>query len=234
MAKPKLADMTIEQLEAQQAAVLTSYEATVAVAKKAEQARNREREKLRKIQLEIESRREVTLENMLEVYLPSGENSVGYKWLQDRTWKGEWKDSGLAFQGSYWPETNQRVLSIRLERDAGDEKLTGLEALLAQVMPSVKAGMYDEKRGNLKLMSKGSSVPLKDLKVLEISDAGLSQYANWQIAQLPSGTEWAIFDSYNAKYDWGRARIVGTLRECLEEIRQYLNCTSREDSDEEE
>ena len=231
MAKPKLTDMTIEQLEAQQAAVLASYEVVAAAAKKAEQARNREREKLRKIQLEIESRREVTLENMLEVYLPSGENSVGYQWLQDKTWKGEWKDTGLMFQGCYWPETNQRQLTVRLKSSDSDEKLDKLVELLNSIMPSIKAGAYEEKRGKLKLMSKGSSVPLNDLKILEISDAGLSRYANWQLGAMPDG-EWVIFDSYNAKYDWGRARIVGTLRECLDEIRCYLSADRREEEDE--
>jgi hypothetical protein len=68
------------------------------------------------------------------------------------------------------------------------------------------------------------------LKVLDISAADLNQYHNWQLAEMPSG-EWVIFDSYNAKYDWGRARIVGTLRECLEEIRRYLNIDYKEDED---
>lgn len=230
MAKPKLTDMTIEQLEAQSAAVLASYEATVAVAKKAEEARNREREKLRKIQLEIESRREVNLANMLEVYLPSGENQVGYKWLENRTWKGEWKGTGLFYMGSYWQNTNQRCLTVRLESTDSNEKLDKLVEVIDAVMPSIKAGIYEDKRGNLKLMSKGSSVPLKDLKILDISDAGLGRDYNWQLGMMPDG-EWTIFDAYNAKYDWGRARMVGTLRECLDEIRRNLNSDQRDEDD---
>ena len=38
---------------------------------------------------------------------------------------------------------------------------------------------------------------------------------------MPDGN-WVIFDSYNAKYSWGRARLTGSLLDCLEEVRQYL------------
>ena len=229
--KQDLTQLSVEELEALKLPINDDQVAAKKALKLAEARVTRNHNKLREINLEIESRQIVSLETMLETYIASGENSVGYKWLQDRTFKGEWKDTGMGFMGSYWQETNQRVLTIRLSGSDSDEKLTKLEALLvSEIMPVIKAGAYDEKRGSLKLMSKGSSVPLKDLKVLDISAADLNQYHNWQLAEMPSG-EWVIFDSYNAKYDWGRARIVGTLRECLEEIRRYLNIDYKEDED---
>lgn len=231
MAKQDLTKLSLDELEALKLPINDDQVKAKRALKLAEGRVTRNYNKLKAINLEIESRQEVTLEAMLETYIASGENSVGYKWLQDRTWKGEWKDSGIGYMGSYWQETNQRVLTIRLSEKDSDEKLEKLEKLIVgEIMPAIKAGAYEAERGDLKLLSKGSSIPLKDLKILDVSAADLCQYHNWQLGEMPNG-EWVIFDSYTAKFSFGRARLVGTLRECLEEIRKYLNIDHKEDEE---
>lgn len=238
MAKVKIERLTAEQLTARHTYLLDTYDAAAKAAKAAEQVRINERELLRQVELEIERRALMTTENMLEAmletYLPSGENTIGYKWLQDKSWKGDWKDTGLIYAGSTWNNTNQRILTVRIpSRSFTDQQLSDLEKLIQGIMPSIKAGAYDAKSGDLKLMSKGSSVPLKDLKVLSIQDPGCGEFSSWNLAEMPDGN-WVIFDAYTADKSWGRARLTGTLLECLQEVRQYLSNDPRNSDDDED
>jgi hypothetical protein len=220
MTSKKLTQQTIEQLEASSKALLASYEEFNRVAEEAAKKRNLARERLRKVQLEIESRNEMTLEKALETYIASGENSRGSKWLDEKTYKGDWKGTGFGFYGSCWIHTNQRVLAVRSNHKWSEAELAVQEATILSVIDVVKTG-HVEKSTMIKL-SKDEEVDLKACKVLDIRDRGLCEHYNWRLAKTEDG-RWFIYDEYRAKH-WNvlDARKVGTLKECLEEIRNYL------------
>lgn len=223
--KAQLTAMTPEQLEGQISMLQDIFDNSLKAYKQANAKLLKDREALRKVQLELESRQEATLENMLQARLPSGDNVVGMHWLENRSWKGEWKDTGLMYSGCHWPLTNQYSLTVRLNHKWDDAKLNDLAKLIGDTIQMIKPGQFDA--GDLKLMSKGSRVPLKDLRVLDIRDHEFNENYDWKLALMPDG-EWAIFDARRVKYDWERARLVGSLVDCLKEIRQHLWATGGE------
>lgn len=223
--KVQLTAMTSEQLETKISMLQDIFDNSLKAYKQASAKMMKDREALRQVQLELESRQEATLENMLQARLPSGDNVVGMHWLENRSWKGEWKDTGLMYSGCHWPLTNQYSLTVRLNHKWDDSKLNDLAKLIGDTIQVIKPGQFDA--GDLKLMSKGSRVPLKDLRVLDIRDHELNENYDWKLALMPDG-EWAIFDARRVKYDWERARLVGSLVDCLKEIRQHLWATGGE------
>jgi hypothetical protein len=219
--KTQLKTMTAEQLEGQLSILQDIFDNSLKAYNNANAKLQRDREALRKVQLEIESRQTLDFENALVARLPSGDNVKGMNWLEARTWKGDWKGTGLMYSGSYWPNTNQYCLTVRLNHQWDDAKLAETAKLIEDAIEVVKAGQFDDQAGDLKLMSKGSAVALNELKVLDIREYELSANADWKLALMPDD-QWVIFDARNAGYTWGRARLVGSLVDCLGEIRQYL------------
>lgn len=230
--KAQLTAMTPEQLEGQISMLQDIFDNSLKAYKQANAKLIKDREALRLVQLELESRQEVTLESMMQARLPSGDNVVGMNWLENRTWKGEWKDTGLMYSGTHWPRSNQYSLTVRLNHQWDDVKLADLAKLIEDTIQVVKPGQYEAEDGDLKLMSKGSRVALEDLRILDIRDRELNEYCDWKLALMPDG-EWAIFDARRVKYNWERARLVGSLVDCLQEIRQHLWATGGEYREEE-
>lgn len=84
----------------------------------------------------------LTLETALVTYLETGENVVGYRWLQDKSCKGDWKDTGLRHNGGYWSEINQSILSVWADHRWDDTKLLEQEKVILAALPVIKAGIF--------------------------------------------------------------------------------------------
>lgn len=190
-------------------------------------------EKIKKLEAQRAQIVPQTLAEALVTYTKTGENSEGYKALQERTYKGDWKDTGFGMFGEYWVETNQRCLSLRLDRTWDDERLAKLIPIIEEVMPAILPGAavdkYD-KDAPLKLTSKGASADPKTIKVLQIRTCGYE--TNWMLGLMADG-DWVVFDQRNMRYN--RARLTGTLMECLQDARTHLAAEGwPETSDEDE
>lgn len=184
--------------------------------------------KLKKLEDERVTFAPLDLESALVAYKETGENTQGYEWLNERSWKGDWKDTGLRHNGSYWPETNQYVMSVWSNNTWDDAKLKEQAKVIMDVLPAIKAGIM--KRETLIQISKGEKIDLNTMKVFDIFDRGASEYSSWMLAALEDG-RWIIYDAYTCKYAWGQARKVGTLMECLKEMRDYLYYEGPRDDD---
>jgi hypothetical protein len=178
----------------------------------------------------------MTLETALEAYLESGENAEGYKWLDTKSYKGDWAGTGVRMASGYWPKNNQRAITVWSNHDWDNSRLVEQERIILDIVPALKAGTIGKEQ-MIKLDAKGKDqVDLNKAKVFEIFDKGCSQHNNWNLAQLEDG-RWAIYDSYNIRYSFSNARKVGTLAEMLVEIRDYLyyeGGPARTDDDEDE
>ena len=161
----------------------------------------------------------MTLEQALTTYLETGENSLGHKWLEEKSWKGDWKDTGLRYNGSYWSETNQYVMTVWSNFAWGAEELKRQEETIMSVLPAVKPGTV--KAGTMLKLGKGDEVDVNLLKVFNIFEQSCSAYNDWLLANTPDG-RWVIYDGSRARYSWCEVPIVGTLTECLEYIRTRL------------
>lgn len=158
----------------------------------------------------------LTVEQALQSHVDHGENGLGLKILRDMA---VFKGTGLSVSGSYWNQTNQWQLRVQLNYRSDRATIEKLARAIEEMAPMVKAGALEDTYGPLKTMSKGASVKVSELKAFDIFEHTLSMNSNWLLAQKPDG-EWLIFDQ--RYYRWGRARIVGTLLECLEEISNGL------------
>jgi hypothetical protein len=202
---------TIEQLEALEARYRERYFKAQALWKRTNDA-------LVKARKAEEAKVEMDLQMALESHVASGWNERGYNFLNDLTWKGEWKKTGLQATGGGWVKTDQQQVKVALGYRWDDEKLKVLAGHVEKVIPLIRPGMFE---GPLKLLSKGSSVQANTLRCLSIFEHNLSENADWNLGLMEDG-EWVIFDSRIVNRSYGRARFVGTLMECLREIADHL------------
>ena len=165
-----------------------------------------------------EAKEEMTLALALETYLPSGWNERGDQYLNALTWKGEWFRTGLQGGSGHWNKTKQNQLKIAVNYTWDDAKLEALEQHILKVIPLIKAGVFE---GDLKTLSKGGRVDAATLKVISIFEHDLSAGGDWNLGLMEDG-EWIVFDSRDVGQSYGRARFIGTLMECLQEIRTTL------------
>lgn len=161
----------------------------------------------------------MTLDLALVTYKETGENDLGRKWLDHQSWKGDWKDSGVRYSGSYWPETNQNVISVWSDNTWGADELKRQADTLLSILPSIKAGILGKEQ-MLKL-NKTEEVDSNLLKVFNISEQSCSEHNDWKLAYMPDG-RWVIYDGRRARYSWCDVPVVGTLSECLEYLRARL------------
>lgn len=169
-----------------------------------------------------EAKIEMTLAYALEGLVGSGWNERGSQYLQNLSWKGEWKDTGLRSNGSYWNTTNQHQLTISLDAKWDDAKLQVLERLIDKIVPLYRTGAVT---GTLKLTSKGASVDLSTLRVFDITEHSLKEDGDYKLGQI-SNTEWVVFNLRNVSY--GRAEETGSLLECLQYVRANLSYSGGE------
>jgi len=169
-------------------------------------------------QLAEEAKEAMTLEKALETNVASGWNKRGDAYLSQLSWKGAWQGSGLRNGGGHWCRTDQNCLTVAVNHKWDDDKLVTLSQLIESVLPVIRPGMFE---GTLKLTSKGAAVKTDLMRGFNIAEHTLSRYNDWKLAWI-QGDEWAIFDHRDIDRSWGRARITGSLLECLKEIRQYL------------
>ncbi len=215
-----LKTITTEELEASSKKLLEAYEATIKVAEAAIQKRNAAQAKYRKVQIELESRTELTLESALVARIASGENTRGYNWLQEKSWKGDWHKTGLRHDGSQWSDTNQYVMTVWSDYRWGEAELKVQAEKILEIIDVIKSGQF--KPGTKIKLSKDEEIDLHDCKVFDIFDRGCGESYNWNLAYI-SEDRWTIFDSYSCKpWRTATARLTGTLQECLEEMRAYL------------
>ena len=229
----KIENMDQAQVEAEVATTLASIAEKRAAYKKLGDAIVRDSDRLKALEAQRTKFVPVTLESALVCILETGENAQGYQFLQDRSYKGEWKDTGLRDGGQYWPATNQRALTVWSNNAWDDAKLKEQERLILEVLPLIKAGAFE--KGEIALSSKrdAEKVEKSSLKIFLIFDRGLSAHSSWKLAAMEDG-RWMIFDEYSCKYSWGSARKVGTLQEMLKEIRAYLYYEGPRDEDEDQ
>lgn len=214
---------TIAELEVVEARLRKSVESAQAKWKRANDL-------LIKARKAEEAKEEMTLALALETYLPSGWNQRGYDFLNELTWKGEWFRTGLQAGSGHWCETMQNQLKVAVNHTWDDAKLEALEQHILKVIPLIKPGVF---KGSLKTLSKGGQVDSSTLKVLSIFEHDLSRYSDWNLGRMEDG-EWIVFDSRVIGRSYGRARFIGTLLECLQEIRSglwYEGGPTREDND---
>lgn len=178
----------------------------------------------------------MTVERALVVYLDDGftENSAGYKFLQDRSWKGEWAGSGLRSAGGYWLGSNQRSLQIALDYTWDAAKLAQLEKLMREVLPDMKTNNYRTKdQGGRDEMMIGSydkkvtKIDGQTLKIFSIMERNLSAGGDWQFGVLPDDSA-VVFDARRPQYGLSK---TGTIAECLEYVRERLWHEGGESSD---
>jgi len=219
---------TLEKVEAEIASNLETIEKERAAYDALGKRIIRISDKLKKLEAERVSFMPLDLESALVAYKETGENTQGYNWLQERSLKGDWKDTGLRYNGSYWITTNQYVMTVWSNNAWDDAKLAEQAKVIMDVLPVIKAGIVE--RETLIQVGKGEKIDLRTMKVFNIFDRGLCQSANWNLAALEDG-RWIIYDSYSCKYSWGQARKVGTLMDCLKEMRTYLYYEGPRDDD---
>lgn len=157
----------------------------------------------------------MTLEAALVTYYPDRrENSDGYQFLQDMTYKGIWKGTGFGFNGSAWSSTNQRVLKVTLDHTDSQEKLETLEKIILEIEPLIVVGAL----GPGKKPHHGGDAELADAKVFDIFDRDLCESRSVHLLLRGDGT-WELLNMrhYRAKYSKPEAK--GTLMDCLKVIR---------------
>jgi hypothetical protein len=168
-----------------------------------------------------EAKIEMTLAYALEGKVDSGWNERGAQYLQNLSWKGEWKGTGLRSNSSHWNNTHQHQLTVYLDARDDDAKLATLEKLMNKVVSLYRPGAVT---GTLKLTSKGASVDASTLRVFDITEHSLKLDGDYQIGQI-SETEWVVYDLRHINTSYGRALETGTLLECLRYIRDNLSHT---------
>lgn len=169
----------------------------------------------------------MTVERALITYLDDGrtENVDGYKFLQQLTWEGEWKGSGLQFTGGYWTGSQQRCLQLALDYTWDATKLAHLEQLMRDVLPFMSTNNFRTKaQGGCEQMLIGSfdmKVPKvngQTLKIFDIVEHELSAGGDWNFGVLPDGSA-VVFDARRPR---SGLEVAGTIAECLEYVRENL------------
>lgn len=202
---------TIEQLEQEQ--VLAAN-----ILKRAQTNFATKNNALIKARKAEEAKVTMTLALALEAEVPSGWNARGDAFLTQLSFKGDWKGTGLRNGMGHWGTTKQSVLTIGINHTWDDAQLLVTATLLQQVVPLIRPGQLE---GTLKLMSKGSSVDSATLRCFDIAESSCKEDGDFKLGQI-SETEWVVFDQRDVGRSWGRARITGSLMECLQEIRSNL------------
>lgn len=191
-------------------------EAERAILRKAEARFSRIFNAQRKIIEAEEAKVEMTLERALETFLPGSgiENSAGYQWLQNRTWKGEWAKTGIMTSG-YWVATGQRVIQVGIPNSATDEKLDELAKILNdEIIPILKPGVLgDDHR---------MKADYGDAKVIDVFDDDCGESHDYKLMILPNGEVHVT----NARYYYsgdGSTIYKGDLRGALTVVRNNLS-----------
>jgi hypothetical protein len=100
----------------------------------------------------------MTLEDALHARLPEGDNTRGYEFLKDLTWKGDWKDYGLKMMGCHWATTNQHCLTIFLAPseygEVPKDYIEGTATRIEAVLPLVKGDQLVKNASTLGLSAK--------------------------------------------------------------------------------
>lgn len=158
---------------------------------------------------------EMTLAFALETFLEGGmENVAGYKWLEDRIWKGDWKGKGIMTSG-YWVPTKQRVIQVAIPASASDAKLDELEQLLSdEVIPILKQGALSH--------APRLNTDYGDAKIIDVFEDDLGETRDYKIAIRPDGEVHVVNTRWYYRNDDGSVIYKGDLRGALTVIRNNL------------
>lgn len=153
---------------------------------------------------------EMTLERALVTYGEAGlENTAGWQFLHDLTWKGAWTGTGLMGAGGYWIETNQYIIKVAIPRTFETAQLERLRDLILEVEPAIKPGAFEE---------------YPEAKVLDVLDDGLNECRSWKL-MLVDGT-WHVVDARSYEFRYNKklnSMFKGDLLGALTAIRN--NCS---------
>lgn len=178
----------------------------------------------------------MTVALALQTFLPGTfvDFHAGAKFLEDMTWKGKWKGTGLRFCGSYWNGSMQRVLKLALNHTWDAAKLAELEKLILEVLPDMKTNNFSTEghRGRRMMIgtcdAKVEKIDVQTLKMFDIFEHNLSERGNYILGVLEDGSA-VVFESRFMECGLEKR---GTLMECLEYIREnywYEGGVSRDD-----
>jgi hypothetical protein len=165
----------------------------------------------KRIKTELE-KEPITLASALEPYLAGDhaiENETGHKFLQDLTWTGAWKGSGLQASGGYWTETMQNQVKVAIGATFSDEKLHKLAQLIKnEVLPVIR-------RGALKRFP--------EAKVIDIFDDDLSEHYSMVLITFDDELFYIINQRGYNNANLESKKFSGSLFDCLTYIRGHYS-----------
>lgn len=168
--------------------------------------------------------RNITLKKALEVYLGEDriENAPGYKWLNERTWTGEWMGKGFGFTGEFTPATNQRVLRLWVYEDITPVEIVELSNIVLHAAHALKPHPA-EWEGKPDAFAGQRIITIRRTTGGEYDDKG-----DYHLGLDLRGKRWVL---WNTKYK--RSKIVAErsyerLRDMLREIRKIAPTSHQE------
>ena len=159
---------------------------------------------------------EMTLALALEPYIPGTaiDNERAYAFLQELSWEGAWKGSGLMAMGGYWTETTQTQLKVGIPATFSDAQLDTLEQLIRNdALPVIRPGAL-----------KGIDPNFADAKAIDVFEDDCAETRSPVLLVFPN--DWS--EVVNQRYyrpEWrGQSTYFkGTLRDALAYIRGHLS-----------
>lgn len=171
----------------------------------------------KKIILAEEAKDEMTLERALEPFIPGTNiaNDAGHAWLHERTWKGEWKGTGIMTSG-YFQETMQTVVKVGIPRNFERADLEKTAAILEnEVIPVIRPGSHAQE------------AYIKDVygaaKAIEVFDDDCGESHSYMLFIQPDGTVDVTNIRYYRDDDGGSCIYRGNLLGALTVIRNNLS-----------
>jgi hypothetical protein len=155
----------------------------------------------------------MTLALALEPYLAGDhavENGEGHNFINDLTWNGAWKDSGLMAMGGYWSVTMQQVIKVGIKAVSTDVQLDKLEQLIrSDALPVIRPGALSE-----------IDPAFKDAKAIDIFEDDCCETRHLVLLYFPDDHVEIVDQRYYrpSSRDY-KTQFKGTLRDALAEIR---------------
>ncbi len=167
----------------------------------------------------------MSLDKALETYTEHGENFVGYKILTDRTFLGEWKDTGFGLDYGSWVGSNQRALAIVIDSFFDNEKLDRLENIIYDVLPFIRSGQLKE---GSEVVIGGEKYSTNDIKLFSITAPSID--ARHSLCHLPDGS-WAVIENAAFSFNHDFTATKGGLRKCLDYVKEHLHVNEPPDEE---
>ncbi len=211
-----MSDVINESEEA--AAIRVEIDAARAILQKANATFQRKYKVLsKKYEMEM-AKIPMTIEFALVSFLPEGENSRGYQYLQDLTWKGDWENYGLKFVGSSWNATNQRVLTILMSPSCYGSSNKGPEDWIEGTATRIEAVLPLIKPSALVNKDRARTKKYEGFKAFEVS--GDDSEREQLIVIVGEDGLWGVVDTRSDYSDAMQWEISARpLREMLEALR---------------